>query len=301
MPPRDDLVSVGIPTRDRPYGLLQTLTDIASQSHRNLEIIISDNASDDPENVRVAREFADTDGRVVVFAQPQNLGPVANFDFVLRKASGTYFMWAADDDRWENRFVERCVEALKQHPSAVAAVTEAQYFTDEGLCEFFPEGRAFYGRVGLETFDRVQLMLDHNYGNLFYSVFRREALLIEGRPLISALKFESLNEIPILLQVAARGDWLVLPEPGLKKQTRSATYRQARWEREGGRLPSECRAGSYNSLRSLYRYHSGALREITHSIDSMGLPAREIAKLKRRAARNIWRHLVELIVGYKVT
>jgi glycosyltransferase involved in cell wall biosynthesis len=296
------IVTVGIPTRNRPRGLLQTLTDISRQSYRNLEILVSDNASSDTENRRTAHAFESTDDRVVVFAQERDLGPVKNFDFLLGKAIGTYFMWAADDDRWESWFIERCVDALERHgPSAAAAVTEAQYFTDDGVCDFFSEGKAFYGRTGLGRLERLQLLLDHNYGNLFYSVFRREALLLDGAPLISALGFRSLNEIPILLQVAARGDWIVLPEAGIKKQTRLPTYRQARWEMEGGRLSKECRATSLRSVRSLYKYHAEALKEIGQSIGCLPLSGEEKKQLKARAARNIWRHFAYVAIGYKLS
>src|SRR5947207_1056391 len=92
------LVSVGIPTRNRPEGLLRTLNDISNQTYANLEILISDNASSDPENVEVARRFAKCDVRALVFEQRYDQGPLKNFDFLLSKATGIYFMWAADDD-----------------------------------------------------------------------------------------------------------------------------------------------------------------------------------------------------------
>jgi len=296
------LVSVGIPTLNRPRGLLQTLTDISNQTYKNLEILVSDNASTEPENLRTVREFAESDPRVVVFGQERNLGAVKNFNFLLRKASGTYFMWAADDDRWKGWFIERCVDELENRgPAAVAAITEVQYFTDDGLCDFFPEGKGFYGRFGLGTFERLQLLLDHNYGNLFYSLFRRNALLINGEPLISALGFQSLNEIPILMQVAARGDWIVLPEVGIEKQTRFATYLQARWEKLGGILPKECRVASVRSAFSLYKYHAEALAEIKHSIECLPIARAEKRQLKAQAARNLRRHFFRLVIGQKPT
>ena len=43
----EPLVSVCIPTRDRPDGLARTISCIQNQTYRNLEIIISDNASND--------------------------------------------------------------------------------------------------------------------------------------------------------------------------------------------------------------------------------------------------------------
>ena len=43
------LVTVGIPTYNRPEGLERTLACITQQTYPNLEIIISDNCSPGPE------------------------------------------------------------------------------------------------------------------------------------------------------------------------------------------------------------------------------------------------------------
>lgn len=52
------LVSVWIPCYNRPEGLKRTLECITGQTYKNLEIIVSDNCSPDPEVERVGREYA---------------------------------------------------------------------------------------------------------------------------------------------------------------------------------------------------------------------------------------------------
>jgi glycosyltransferase involved in cell wall biosynthesis len=54
----EPLVSVGIPCYNRPEGLKRTLECITGQTYKNLEIIVSDNCSPDPEVERVGREYA---------------------------------------------------------------------------------------------------------------------------------------------------------------------------------------------------------------------------------------------------
>jgi glycosyltransferase involved in cell wall biosynthesis len=115
------LVSVGVPTYNRPKGLSRTLSCITGQTYRNLEIILSDNASPGDEIEQVVREFTATDSRIHYYRQPQNVGSFLNFKFVLKHATGKYFMWAADDDEWDPRFVEVCVSLLEQ--GAVSAMT----------------------------------------------------------------------------------------------------------------------------------------------------------------------------------
>ncbi|MBN1168115.1 MAG: glycosyltransferase family 2 protein [Methanospirillaceae archaeon] len=99
------LVSVGIPTYNRPEGLRRTLNCITGQTYKNLEIIVSDNCSLGPETERVVREFMGRDSRIQFFQQNENMGVAFNFQFVLEKATGEYFMWAADDDEWLPEFI----------------------------------------------------------------------------------------------------------------------------------------------------------------------------------------------------
>lgn len=100
------LVSVGIPTYNRPHGLKRTLDCITAQTYRHIEIIVSDNDSPGTETESVVRSFMSKDARIRYVRQPINLGPHANFQFVLSAASGQFFMWAADDDEWSDCFIE---------------------------------------------------------------------------------------------------------------------------------------------------------------------------------------------------
>ncbi|MFA7245496.1 MAG: glycosyltransferase family 2 protein [Candidatus Magasanikbacteria bacterium] len=115
------LVSVGIPTYNRPEGLKRVLECITNQSYKNLEIIVSDNCSSYSEVVEVLLEFSAKDKRIKYFIQKENKGVSFNFDFVLKKATGEYFMWASDDDEWENNFIEVCVNLLEENKNAGVA------------------------------------------------------------------------------------------------------------------------------------------------------------------------------------
>jgi glycosyltransferase involved in cell wall biosynthesis len=106
------LVSVGIPTYNRPEGIRRTLKLICGQTYQNIEIIVSDNASPDPRTKLIVDEFALKDQRIQYFRQASNIGAGENFRFVLAKAAGDYFMWAADDDEWDPTFIEACVSEI---------------------------------------------------------------------------------------------------------------------------------------------------------------------------------------------
>lgn len=114
--PELPLVSIGIPTYNRPEGLRRTLACLTEQTYENLEIVISDNCSPDARVQEIAREFANKDSRIKYFRQEENQGPTLNFKFVLAQAIGPYFMWASDDDEWEPEFIQVGIETLQNKP-----------------------------------------------------------------------------------------------------------------------------------------------------------------------------------------
>lgn len=122
------LVTVGIPTYNRPESLARTLDRVARQTYRHLEIIVSDNASDGTATQDVVNAFCKSDHRIQYHRQSSNLGANANFDFVLKKASGNYFMWAADDDYFDD---ENLIEALY---SAIGGVKKMAFPNVNLIC-----------------------------------------------------------------------------------------------------------------------------------------------------------------------
>ena len=105
------LVSIGLPSYNRPEGLKRALEQAQRQTYQNLEIIISDNCSDDSMNIKgIVEQYMEKDSRVKFFRQQKNEGAFFNFKFLLQQATGEYFMWMADDDERD----EKCVETLLQ-------------------------------------------------------------------------------------------------------------------------------------------------------------------------------------------
>jgi glycosyltransferase involved in cell wall biosynthesis len=104
------LVTIGIPTYNRPQGLKATLDIIIGQTYKNLEIIISDNCSPDSDVKVIAEDWANKDSRVKYIRQLHNIGMIENFNFVMLQAEGDYFSWIADDDYWDSNYIEECIK-----------------------------------------------------------------------------------------------------------------------------------------------------------------------------------------------
>lgn len=126
------LVTVGIPTYNRPSGLRKTLEYITKQTYPNLQVIVSDNCSSNPEVLGILKEYTLLDKRVTYFIQESNISIVPNFQFLLNKASGKYFMWAADDDKWDENFIKTTVSILEQNPDGVLCMTDVDFMYENG-------------------------------------------------------------------------------------------------------------------------------------------------------------------------
>lgn len=101
------LISVGLPIYNRPEGLRNTLECFINQTYSNIEIIIADNCSPDPEVEKIAREYASKDSRISYYRHSSNKGWGYNTAFVIEKAQGDFFMRATDDDIWDRAYIEK--------------------------------------------------------------------------------------------------------------------------------------------------------------------------------------------------
>jgi len=194
------LVSVGIPTYNHPVGLRRTLQCITQQTYENLEIIVSDNCSPGAETETVVREFMKDDHRIQYFRQDENKGASYNFDYVLRKATGEYFMWAADDDEWEKGFIQTCIDNISDAGSVMTGFVTLFRTKSTSVCNPLPDisrrNTAF--RNALNFLKCLQ-------PSLFYGIHRRDTILCALRD----TRFDFYDCFFVLRQILNHGFVLV--------------------------------------------------------------------------------------------
>jgi glycosyltransferase involved in cell wall biosynthesis len=125
-------VTVGLPVYNGARKFLAAaIESVLNQTHRNLELLVSDNASTD-ETADVCLRYAERDPRVVYHRQERNVGAGPNHNWVARRASGKYFKWASDDDLMEPEYLEKCVAALEGRPDAVLCQSGTRIINERG-------------------------------------------------------------------------------------------------------------------------------------------------------------------------
>lgn len=125
---------------------------------------------------------AQNDSRITFYKQPKRLSMYNNFSFLLEKASGNYFMWAADDDWWSPDFIEKIMELLCRNPAAVAGFSNFME-VDENNNKIlsYPDHLPLLQEFTISNnVKRVKNYINQFEGfgkaNLFYSVFKTNTL-----------------------------------------------------------------------------------------------------------------------------
>jgi GT2 family glycosyltransferase len=121
------LVSVVLPTHNRPAWLAEALRSVLGGTFDDLEVVVSNNGN--PEDTR-RLGAAISDPRVRWVEQDPALGMMDNFLAGLALARGRYVAVLHDDDRWAPRFLAVLVPPLERLPEAVLSFAD-HYLVDE--------------------------------------------------------------------------------------------------------------------------------------------------------------------------
>ena len=112
------LVSIGIPSYNCEDKIKNLLKFFLKQSYQNIEIIISDNFSTDKTSEVIKKEYGNNN-KIKLYNQISNMGATKNFNFVLEKSIGKYFMWASYDDEWNADYIKNGVEELEKNEDCI--------------------------------------------------------------------------------------------------------------------------------------------------------------------------------------
>lgn len=126
MPNSSALVSIIVPTYNRPRLLIEALKSALNQTHQNIEIIVINDAGEDVRGI--VSSFNDT--RLIYLAHSSNKGLPAARNTALRIAKGFYIAYLDDDDRYLPHHIETMVKGLCEFDYKVA-YSDIKYVTNK--------------------------------------------------------------------------------------------------------------------------------------------------------------------------
>lgn len=193
-----------MPTFNRAKYITGSINSLRRQTYSNFELIISDNASTDRTSL-ICKEIMKKDKRIRYIRQKKNIGAVHNFNFVLNKAHGDYFMWASDDDYWEKNYIEELIDILIKNKNYVVAICDYSYFNNH---------REISKKLNLiritDTTKRIIYFLE-NFQNLlaplYYGIFRKKILLDIGGVHVDSRPYYKAGDIVTMFKVLLNGNF----------------------------------------------------------------------------------------------
>lgn len=200
MTDRTPLVSVIVPTYNRPERLVRSLESIAHQTYENLEIVVVDDGSEPPAADAVAPLREDFPYEVVVIRHDENRGANAARNTGIREASGDFLAFLDDDDEWAPSKVTRQVEAFRGAPADVGLVYTALRIVDD-------EGTVVRTTDASAAGDVTRQLLCRNLIGSFSCVMVRSAAAADAGPLDEA--FPSWQDLDWYIRLSE--NWTVRP------------------------------------------------------------------------------------------
>ena len=207
------IVSIGLPVYNGEDFLKYALDSLLSQTFRDFEIIISDNASTD-NTPKICQEYVLRDKRIRYIRQNNNMGALWNFNFVLKQSNKEYFIWVSSDDKLHPEFLEKNVGILEKNKNVVCSIGDVIY-SDVVNYEFKSNNetkKTFRQRYVKSTYgtyeSKVRTYLKFFQASMMYGLYRRDKL----QKSITINKIFLAFDLTIILNVLKYGDFHVIDE-----------------------------------------------------------------------------------------
>jgi glycosyltransferase involved in cell wall biosynthesis len=295
---REPLVSVGLPVRNGVSGIQDTVHSILGQDWGDLEVIISDNGSDDGTE-DLCRALARADGRVRYHRQHRNIGLLNNFSWVMNEARGRYFRWIGHGDQLEPSYLTRTLERFAADDRLILVTTQLSFIEPDGVARTAVyRGRALESDRAVERFAEMLRLQndDHRLLDPLYGVVRR--VPIAAIPRRNMLRDDEVFAAKMALagpwghvsEVLAHRGWAYEPAPDLARkldvpawQTPLSTLLQCRelvaYLSTVPLSPAE-RRYAYRCVARLFVHRNG--RRVRRKIDRIAVVARATKAGDRR-------------------
>jgi glycosyltransferase involved in cell wall biosynthesis len=173
------MISIVVPTFNRPSMLRQALRSVAAQSYGDYEVLVCDDASD-TETGEVVHEAGDS--RVRHLRSGTNLGFMRNSIRGYLAADRPFVTTLHDDDTWEPDLLKRLLDPLVADGELAASfcdhwVMDASGTVDDAASR---EASVIYGRAslppGVVADPARALLVDHSVPFILGTLVRRDAI-----------------------------------------------------------------------------------------------------------------------------
>lgn len=123
-------ISVILPVYNGEDHVAEAIESVLQQTYNNWELIIVNDCSTDSTS-QILESYARKDSRVRVVTNPVNFKLPRSLNEGFRNATGEYYTWTSDDNRYRPNALERLVKALQEDKDAVMVYSDFTLIDDK--------------------------------------------------------------------------------------------------------------------------------------------------------------------------
>jgi len=181
------LVSICIPTFNGASFIEDALNSALAQTYKNIEIVVSDDASNDT-TLQIVKNYQDiTTIPIRVYQhQPNCIG--SNWNHCIKHAQGEYIKFLFQDDVLMPKCIEKMIAVLNQKPQCALVACKRQFITEAGMdSPEIDKWKTIYGDL------QVHLNMASESGQLILSK------KLFSHPLFYASPFNKIGEPSVVM------------------------------------------------------------------------------------------------------
>jgi glycosyltransferase involved in cell wall biosynthesis len=172
----DPLVSVVVPTYDRPEYLVEAVESVLAQSYDPVELVVVDDHSPVPASTALGDLDTDALAAFRCLRHEENRGANAARNTGIEAATGEFVSFLDDDDGWDPTFLSQAVETFERADGDVGLVYAGARIVDD-------DGRAIRTSIpGVRGDVTEALARGEQIGSYSRVVVRADVIRRAGRP-----------------------------------------------------------------------------------------------------------------------
>ena len=211
------LVSIMIPTYNRPQFFELALQSAQRQNYENLEIIVCDNSTDDRTEALIEKYLGDP--RLCYHRNKTAKTKEENFAPFEHLAKGEYLQWLMDDDILLDGKIEKMMQAFRKNPAAKLVTSRRAVIDGEGRLQpnpyaaGVPESEAEYSVFDGEIVGRETLLGWRNFLGEPSAVLFRRADLKHHYWRAESRGYKTISDVAMWLELLESGDCVFFQKP----------------------------------------------------------------------------------------
>ncbi|PDZ44646.1 glycosyltransferase family 2 protein [Bacillus wiedmannii] len=213
------LVSILIPTYNRPHYFKIALESALAQTYSNIEIIVGDDSTNNETEKLIYRDYLHKHKHITYIRNASTLGQFHNALMLLEQSNGEYINFLMDDDIFYNNKIEKMMFHFQQDLNKnLALITSYRTWIDDNgdIIEQHPSMKKLYGEDTLlngKDFGNHMFLAGQNIIGEPTIVLFRKSLLTEPFGTLNGRKYGCSVDMASWINLLSKGDAMYITEP----------------------------------------------------------------------------------------